>query len=381
MNSDQTTRPSLRILHVFGGLLHGGAEALVMNYYRHIDTSVIQFDFLVHTPVVGVYEAEIQSRGGRIFRAPTFTGKNYLSYKKWWKEFLNQHPEYPLVHFHVRASSPIAIPLVKKAGRRTIMHSHTISNGISLSAVLKNLLQLSLRRNADYLFACSEAAGRWMFGRKAMRSGRVLVWNNAIDLSSYDYTPETRAQYRLEYGEDAFIVGHVGRFADEKNHRFLLDVFREIVRRNPAAVLLLVGDGPLREEMQKRAGDLGIEQSVRFLGSRDDVPKLLQAMDVFLFPSKFEGLGIVAIEAQAAGLPCIAATTVPDVIAITDLVQFVDLRANVGVWADAVMQYHQLEERVSPLEALANAGYDIRESTKALQEFYSTVATEMAGGV
>lgn len=369
--NDSHDNSTPRILHVFGGLLHGGAEALVMNYYRHIDTSSMQFDFIVHTPVVGVYEAEILSRGGRIFRAPAYTGRNHFQYRAWWKSFLDEHPEHHIVHFHIRGSSAIAIPLAKRAGRVTIIHSHSISNGKSLTAAIKNIFQLSLRRDADYLFACSEAAGRWLFGRKAMESGHVQVWKNAIDLSAYEFSPRVREEYRKEYGEDAFIVGHVGRFVEAKNHRFLLEIFKEIVERKPNALLLLVGDGPLFEQIQERALALGIEQSVRFLGARSDVPQLLQAMDVFLFPSKFEGLGIVAIEAQAAGLACFASTSVPQDIGITDLVQFIGLDVEPKRWATSILESDLRRREEDTREALQKAGYDITQSTEQLCEFYS----------
>lgn len=204
-----------------------------------------------------------------------------------------------------------------------------------------------------------------------MESGHVQVWKNAIDLSAYEFSPRVREEYRKEYGEDAFIVGHVGRFVEAKNHRFLLEIFKEIVERKPNALLLLVGDGPLFEQIQERALALGIEQSVRFLGARSDVPQLLQAMDVFLFPSKFEGLGIVAIEAQAAGLACFASTSVPQDIGITDLVQFIGLDVEPKRWATSILESDLRRREEDTREALQKAGYDITQSTEQLYEFYS----------
>lgn len=361
-----------RILHVLGGLFHGGAEALVMNYYRNLDPYSMQFDFIVHTPVVGVYEAEIQSRGGRIFRAPTYTGRNHLQYRAWWKRFLQEHPQYHIVHFHIRGSSAIAIPLVKRAGRVTIIHSHSISNGKTLTAQIKSLFQLSLRRNADYLFACSENAGSWLFGKKAMREGRVQIWKNSIDLAAYQKALSMREALPITSMDRGIrVFGHVGRFVEAKNHRFLLEIFNEIHKRNSNTFLLLIGDGPLLEEIKRYATHLGIEQAVAFLGARDDIPQLLKSMDVFLFPSKFEGLGIVAIEAQAAGIPTLVSTAVPREVAVTHLVSFVDQRATSSVWAEqALSSANNKAYEEDRIQLLQETGYDIVNSTKQICEFY-----------
>lgn len=365
-------KKAVRILHILGGLFHGGAEELVMNYYRNLNSEAMQFDFVVHTPDKGVFEQEIEERGGLIYRAPMYRGNNHIQYRRWWKKFLLQHPEYKLLHFHIRGSSAIAIPIAKSAGRITIIHSHSISNGKTLTARIKSLFQLSLRRNADYLFACSENAGIWLFGKRAMREDRVHIWENAINLASYQTATSIRDTLQIEDSKSGkFVFGHVGRFVEVKNHRFLLEIFKEIHTREANSLLLLVGDGPLFEEIKGYAAQLDLGDAVRFLGARGDVPQLLKSMDVFLFPSKFEGLGIVAIEAQAANIPSLVSTAVPKEVAVTSLVSFVNQKASASVWAEmALCVVHENISEENRFKLLEEAGYDILSSTRKICEFY-----------
>ncbi len=369
---EKKTDSPIRVLQVLGGLFHGGAEAMIMNLYRHIDTSLVQFDFLVHTPQEGVFDQEIQTRGGMIFHAPMYKGTNHLAYKKWWKDFLQQHQEYRCIHFHIRGTSSIAIPICKKYGRKTIIHAHSTSNGKSLTSSIKSLFQLSLRKDADFLFACSEPAGKWLFGENVLTLPNFHLLKNAIDTNIYQFSQEIRNHVRRELDlENAFVVGHIGRFIDAKNHGFLLDIFNEVLIQKPNAKLLLVGDGPNRKAIENKADKLEIRQSVIFVGFRSDVHKLLQAMDVFVFPSLFEGLPVTLIEAQANGLPCVASNTVPSEVRLTALVEFITLETPPINWAEQVVcKKRQLEEAQSIQNAIVEAGYDIVNSSKELQAFY-----------
>ena len=369
---EKKTDSPIRVLQVLGGLFHGGAEAMIMNIYRHVDTEFVQFDFLVHTPLEGVYDQEILKRGGTIYHAPIYRGMNHLAYRSWWKTFLKQHPEYQCIHFHIRGTSSIAIPICKHFGRTTIIHAHSTSNGKSLISTIKGLFQLSLRRNADYLFACSEPAGKWLFGKKALEHSNFYLWKNAIDTNTYQYSQVIRDCMRRELDlENAFVVGHIGRFIEAKNHGFLLDIFKEVLIQKPNAKLLLVGDGPNRKAIENKADKLEIRQSVIFVGFRSDVHKLLQAMDVFVFPSLFEGLPVTLIEAQANGLPCVASNTVSSEVRLTDLVEFITLETPPINWAEQVVcKKRQLEEAQSIQNAIVEAGYDIVHSSKELQAFY-----------
>lgn len=368
--SGKSNQP-IRVLQVLGGLFHGGAEAMIMNLYRNVDTRVVQFDFLVHTDQEGVFDKEILDRGGVIHHAPVYKGINHFDYKAWWKTFLRQHPEYGCIHFHIRGTSAIAIPICKRLGRTTIIHAHSTSNGKSLVSFIKGLFQLSLRRDADYLFACSEPAGRWLFGQKALQAPNFHLWKNAIDTSTYQFSQDTRNRIRSELGlEDSFVVGHIGRFIDAKNHGFLLEIFQEVLKREPHAKLLLIGDGPNRKATEEKVELLKLGQAVIFAGFRSDVPQILQSMDVFLFPSLFEGLGIVVVEAQASGLACVVSKEVPGEVKLTELVEFASLASSATQWADMVLEKRNRKQRPNTKKVLSEAGYDIKQSAKELQVFY-----------
>jgi glycosyltransferase involved in cell wall biosynthesis len=371
MSKSEKSNQPIRVLQVLGGLFHGGAEAMIMNLYRNVDTQLVQFDFLVHTDQEGVFDKEILDRGGVVHHAPTYTGINHFTYKAWWKTFLSQHPEYGCIHFHIRGTSAIAIPICKRLGRTTIIHAHSTSNGKSLVSFIKGLFQMSLRRDADYLFACSEPAGRWLFGEKALQAPNFRLWKNAIDTSKYQFSQETRNRVRSELGlEESFVVGHIGRFIDAKNHGFLLEIFQEVLRREPHAKLLLIGDGPNRKAIEEKIELLKLGQAVIYAGFRSDVPEMLQAMDVFLFPSLYEGLPVTLIEAQASGLHCVVSKEVPSEVKLTELVEFVSLTSSATQWGEAVLATRNKQERQLPKQIFVDEGYDIVESAKNLQSFY-----------
>jgi len=371
MSKSEKSNQPIRVLQVLGGLFHGGAEAMIMNLYRNVDTQLVQFDFLVHTDQEGVFDQEILKRGGMVHHAPTYTGINHFAYKVWWKTFLRQHLEYRCIHFHIRGTSAIAIPICKRLGRTTIIHAHSTSNGKSVVSFIKGFFQLSLRRDADYLFACSEPAGRWLFGKKALQAPNFHLWKNAIDTSRYQFSQATRNRVRSELGlEDSFVVGHIGRFIDAKNHGFLLEIFQEVLRREPYAKLLLIGDGPNRKTIEEKVELLKLGQAVIFAGFRSDVPEILQAMDVFLFPSLYEGLPVTLIEAQASGLPCVVSDTITKEIEVTELIQFFSLESVAKEWADIITTIRRYSIRKDTHELIVDAGYDIKQSAKELQAFY-----------
>lgn len=364
----------IRILHVLGGLDRGGAETMVMNLYRAIDRTQIQFDFITHTDRSQAYTDEILKHGGKIYYFPKFKGANFLKLRKLWIKFFKEHPEYKILHSHVRSYASLYLPIAKKAGVKTIIHSHSTSNGKGLSSFVKRLMQFPLRYQADYFFGCSKEAGEWLFGKKVVESSKYHVLKNAIDTEKYKFNEESRAQYRekLRLGNKLTYV-HVGRFHPSKNHTFLLNLFAEIHKRNPNTVLLLVGDGPLHSSIQTQIEELCLQDDVLLLGSRDDIPEILHAADCFLFPSLWEGFGMVAVEAQATGLPCICSDMVPSSVKVTDFCYFIstdDLLA----WVDMSMQNTryalsmQNEGNVNGIES-----FDIKKSAAELQSFYLNV--------
>lgn len=363
----------IRILHVLGGLDRGGAETMVMNLYRAIDKTQIQFDFIVHNDKQQAYSDEIFSMGGKIYHFPKFNGKNFFAMRKLWNKFFVEHPEYKILHSHVRSYASLYLPIAHKAGLKTIIHSHSTSNGKGLASVVKRIMQFPLRFQADFFFGCSKEAGEWLFGKKVVNSEKYRILQNAIDTELYRFNPEIRHEYREQLGlgnKKTFI--HVGRFHPAKNHPFLLNVFAEIHKRDANTVLLLAGDGELRPAIEKQIAELGIQDSVKLLGSRSDVPKLLMAADCFLFPSVWEGFGMVAVEAQAAGLPVICNTAIPRSAKVSENCEFVSIK-DTDSWVKKSMNVKSFEnsdERISLANNVVNTGFDIQTSAKTLSDFY-----------
>lgn len=366
---------AIRVLHMLHSMNRGGAETMLMNYYRNLDRTKVQFDFLLTYEGTSDYEEEILLLGGRVFHMTPLTLKTMRTYCKDVEVFLKTHPEYQIIHSHTSSKSVIPLRIAKKCGVPVrISHSHNmfLSQVFSVKELLRKALRKPLRKVSTHNFACSKEAGIWLYGEDFWKNGKVRIMKNAIDLERFSFEKEKRQALRKEYGlEDSFVVGHVGRFDTQKNHRFLLEIFVEIKKHRENAILLLVGDGTLRKQTEHQAEQMGIGNSVRFMGVREDVPDLMHMMDVFLFPSLFEGLGIVLIEAQTCGLPCF---TSKDVVAkeakISNLLTFVSLKDSAKYWADCVLQSNFSKERVSHIEEAAKHGYDIKKSAKEMETFY-----------
>ncbi|PFW49685.1 glycosyl transferase family 1 [Priestia megaterium] len=344
---------------------------MVMNLYRNIDRSKVQFDFIIHTKDKCDYHEDIVSLGGRIYSIPRYKGVNFFQYMRAWHRFLKAHPEYKIIHGHVRSTASIYLRIAKKYGLVTIAHSHSTSSGTGFAAILKNLLQYPIRYTADYLFACSKSAGVWLFGKRATKKEKFLILKNAIDTKKYIHDHNTRLEKRKELQiEGKFVIGHVGRFSTPKNHDLLIEIFKVVHDKNKNAILLMVGDGELRPIIENKVNDLGLTNSVIFMGVRSDIPEILQAMDVFLFPSLFEGLGIVAIEAQAAGLPCIVSESIPKEAYITDLIKSLPFSNSLDEWAEHILYYSNSHGRSNMQKEIDSSGYDINGTVHWIQNFY-----------
>ncbi|MBT2216481.1 glycosyltransferase family 1 protein [Virgibacillus dakarensis] len=363
------TKP-IRILHVLGKLNRGGAETMVMNLYRKIDRSRLQFDFIIHTEEECDYTREILSLGGRIYSVPRYTGKNHFKYVKVWKEFLKKHPDYKVIHGHVRSTASIYLGLAKRFGLITIAHSHNTSSGTGFSSMVKNILQYPIRHIADYLFACSKSAGNWLFGKKACKKGNFFVINNAIEAKKFIFNNELRQKKRSELRiDDKFVIGHVGRFHTQKNHEFLIDIFKEVHLQNEKSVLLLVGEGAQKQNIEHKVKELGLINNVIFTGVRPDIPDLLQSMDIFLFPSLFEGLPVTLVEAQASGIPCVVSKNITDEIGVTSLLESIALSKGAEYWAKVVLKYERFYERKNTYNDIVNSHYDISFVANWYQDF------------
>ena len=346
---------------------------MIMSLYREIDREKVQFDFVENCPERGMYDDEIESLGGRIFHCPRYSGVNHASYVRWWTDFFDVHSgEFSVVHGHLGSTASIYLGVAKKHGIFTIAHSHNAQNGYSLKGTLYAAYSFPTRFIADYFFACSQAAGVSRFGRRiAADKRRYSILPNAIRTEDYAYSPQVRARVRAELGVgDKTVIGHVGRFDLQKNHPFLLQTFCAIRARRSDAVLLLVGDGKDLQKIQAEAHSLEIENSIRFLGVRTDVNELLQAMDVFVFPSLYEGLPVTLVEAQTAGLPCVISDRISEECILTEgLVTVERLESSAEQWAEHILSQIG-EDRKSRQAEVAARGYDISETAVWLKEFY-----------
>lgn len=367
----RTMAEAIRILHVLGSTNLGGAESRIMDIYRYIDREKVQFDFLVHQTEKGYYDDEIESLGGRIYRVPRFKLYNLSAYKKALRSFFAEHHEFQAVHGHMTSTGAIYLPIAKKSGiPMTIAHARSAGVDKGLKGKLTLWIRKPLKRRCDYMFACSGLAGEAVFGSKNTLNGKVKIIPNAIDVEPFCYSEDVRQRMREELNlDDRFVIGHVGRFHYAKNHEYLLDIFKEISLKQQNAVLLLLGEGSRMEEMKKKVKTLGIEEKVIFAGNKKETWDYYQAMDFFVFPSRFEGLPGTVVEAQSAGLSCLISDTIAKEVGITDLVAYKSIEENPVKWADYVLE-HKDYVRENKYEQIAAAGYDVREQAKRYEQFY-----------
>lgn len=357
----------IRVAHVMGKMVGGGVEQVVMNYYRHIDRSKVQFDFLVDADSTLVPTEEIESLGGRVFLIQPYQHVARCQHDLW---RLFQQEGWRIVHSHINALSVFPLRAAKKAGVPVrIAHSHSTSGkGEYAKNTLKAVLKTQANRYPTHRFACSEYAGEWLFGKNA----QYEVMYNAIDLNRFCFNAEARAQARADLGlvGDQFAIGHVGRFTAQKNHPFLIDVFSQVVKRRDDAVLLLVGTGEAEASVKDLVAERGLSDRVRFLGQRSDANRLYQAFDAFALPSLYEGLGLVGVEAQVAGLPCFLSDAITREVDVTGTSRFLPID-DPRVWADVICGTGQRtnEERAS-LRASAFADYDIKSQGERLTKRY-----------
>ena len=361
----------VRILQVSYGMDRGGAETLIMNIYRNIDRNKVQFDFLLHNPERTAYEDEIESLGGRIYRIPRFLGYNGITYDRNLKAFLLAHPEHRIIHDHLMDSSQETFKVAKKLGRITIAHSHIVEYYTHLSDYIRFFFRRNLYSLSDYRFACSKEAGEWLYRGKA----DFTVLRNGIDTSRYEYSEELRKETRKELGieENEFLITNIGRMVEQKNQKRLIDIFSLFSRKHPDSRLMITGTGSLENELREEAEKKGVGDRVIFTGERSDVPALLSASDLFLFPSLFEGFGIVLIEAEAEGLPCVFSSNLPgDVDLIPDLMTRVNLSSSDEEWVKAVEKTMNGKKRARNKDwiTVKEKGYDIRETAEYMEKFY-----------
>ncbi len=367
---EEENRP-IRVAQIMGKMVGGGVEAFVMNYYRNIDKSKIQFDFIVDEDSTDIPKEEIESLGGRVIVIPPY--QHIFKYVRKLTKVLREN-KYKIVHSQLNTLSifPLYCAYRAKVHIR-IAHSHSTTNKIEWKKnLVKNLLKPFAKIFATDYWACSEHAGRWLFGNKEFDKGNVYIVNNAIDIEKFKYNKEVREVKRkeLNINNDTLVIGNIGRFVKQKNQEFLVDIFNEVYKKNANSILLLVGQGPLQDTIKEKVKVYGLEKNVKFLGQRTDINYLYQVFDIFVLPSIYEGLGIVLIEAQVSGLYCIASSQVPRVSKVTDNIEFLDLENNPDQWAQEILKKSLILKRENHINDVAQSGYDIKNQCKKLEDKY-----------
>lgn len=349
----------------------GGIENFIMNVYRNIDRNEIQFDFLIHGEKENYFEEEIKKLGGTIYRVPL--SRNYKEYERQIKRtFAENREKYHMIHIHcMYALSYLDAKMAKKCHMKNIIvHSHTSTTLIFKRKMIQFLLKTKLTRIADIRLACSEEAAKWMFSKKIIRKKQYKIIKNAIDVDKYKYNSETRSMIRKELQlEENLVIGHIGRLSTVKNHKFLLEIFKEIIKKKNEARLLLVGDGSLKNQIVEKAKELGIMDKVILLGNKENANELLQAMDVFVFPSLYEGFPLTVIEAQCTGVPCVLSDCITKQAKVTDLVSFLSLEENAEKWANVILDKENIE-RKDQSDFIKDKKYDINSLVEQIEKIY-----------
>lgn len=363
----------IRVLHVVTIMNLGGVETLLMSLYRNIDRTKIQFDFLVHRSAKGVFDDEILKLGGRIYYSMPLVPHKVVSYNTELLRFLKEHPEYKIIHSHLNANSTLVLRIAKKAKVPVrIAHAHIDSPSPGGKGLIENVVKKPITNYSTKNFSCSKSAGNWLFGINS----DYEVFNNGIETERFVFNPIHRNEVRenLSINKDEIVIGHIGRFFEQKNHRFLIDVFSEFIKLNPQSKLLLIGEGELQDEIKTLSREKGIEDNIIFTGAIKNANEYLSAMDLFLFPSLFEGLGIVLIEAQCNGLPILMTDTLPkEAELVRHLVFRKPLNDAPNEWAQKMQEIliaKQGADRSVYRQTIINGGYDASTNAERLQDFY-----------
>lgn len=371
----------VRVLHITEMLQAGGIESFIMNVYRNIDKSKVQFDFLITRDENEFYDEEIKKLGGRKLIIDIDKNKNvfirvFLESIQLYKILKNS--DYNIIQVH--SGTPLRIFYLfaaKFAGVKTrIYHSHSAEvlgphSFKNIKKIIFYILKMGFPMVGTDYFSCSKLAGEWMYTKRMNHSNKVKIIPNGINVDRFKYDVTTRNRYRRELEiEDNLVIGHIGRFTEQKNHEFLIDVFYEINKIEKKSKLLLIGSGELEEHIRKKVENLSLSDSVRFLGVRDDVNNIMQAMDIFLLPSHYEGLPVVGVEAQASGLKTIISDNITSEVIFTNNVVKISLDKSAKKWAEEILQSAKaFIRRDNTLDIIKN-GYDISSVSKKLEELY-----------
>lgn len=367
----------IRVLYVNGGIMdRGGISSYMMNYYRHIDRSKVQIDFVVHGFEKGVFDDEIKELGGELYNIP-IKSNDYFGNVKALREIFRSE-KYKIVHSHMDAMGAIVLKEAKKCNIPVrIAHSHNTEHltNNKVKYYLNELARKNITKYSTQLCACSELAGKWLFGEKLVENRKVRIINNAIDVNLYQFNEEKRTNIKKDLAlKDNFIIGHIGRFDYQKNHMFLLEMFSQLIKEKPNVKLVLVGDGHLKNTIENKIEELKLSKHVILLGQRADVNDLMNIFDCFVLPSLFEGLPVVAIEAQANGLPCFLSSTITKEVALTDNIKFLNI-SNKDEWITSLSKSQILNREIVGSDFL-KSGYEIESAAEKLCDLYLNLEKE-----
>ena len=362
----------IRIAHVIGKLNAAGVEAVVNNYYRNIDHTKYQFDYFIDSDGECQPPQELIDMGARYYVIPPYQHlfKHVKTLTKYFKE-----NNYKIVHSGMNTLAPISLFCAWRAGVPIrINHNHSTAGK---GEIKRNLMKYSLRPFAKcfatHFAACSRYAGEWLFGKKMMGRGKVKIFNNAIDVNKFKYDEKIRNDVRKELSiENKFVIGHVGRFMHQKNHNFLINLFKQVHDKDNETILLLIGIGELMNDIKEKVRQLGLQNDVLFLGARNDVNRIYQAMDIFVLPSYYEGLPVVGVEAQAAGIPCVFSNQMTKETVIIPETKMKRLDDDKKKWVRVILKSRNIKKRDTSKE-IANAGFDIKLEAKKMEKYYTSL--------
>jgi glycosyltransferase involved in cell wall biosynthesis len=373
-----------------------GAETMMMNYLRNIDRNKIQMDFLINRQDRADYEDEIEQLGSRVYHmCPLYPGK-FGRYKKEFRAFLKEHPEYKIIHSHLEERSCIALKIAKQMKVPVrIVHAHSVPKHFNIKKPVRLYFRHKLKGTYTHRFACSEAPAKWLYGtgecieldeflKTADEDGqpkenKTIIMRNAVDTKEFSFDERVRRKVRneLKIKGETLVIGHVGRFTYEKNQTFLIDIFHSVNKMHPDSRLVLIGGGKNREEteakkeIKKKIKELGIDKKVKILGIRENIAELMQAMDILVMPSTSEGFPVTLVEAQSVGLRCLVSDAVSYKCNVTEEMQYMSLEEDAQTWANKIVSFYTENLNADKMnESVRTSGFDIKENSKLLEKFY-----------
>ena len=378
-----------------------GAETMMMNYLRNINREKIHMDFLINREQKADYEDEIEKLGGRIYHmCPIYPGKFYR-YKKEFRNFLEEHPGYDIIHSNLEERSYFAFKIAKKMGIPVrVAHAHSAPCGRNMKMIMRLYFRRKLQKYCTHKVACGEKAAKWLFGSDAdlveMESfvkgenhskNTVVLMKNAVDTDKFSYSTDVREKVRkkMKISRDTLVIGHVGRFTHDKNQSFLIDIFKNVNSLNKKSAMMLIGGGKpkeeisYKEEIERKVQQSGLKGKVKLLGVREDINELMQAMDILVMPSRTEGFPVTLVEAQAVGLYCLVSDAVGYDINMTEKIQYKSLEEDASQWAQKILSMtaggqNREAESIPMKEKVIERGYEIADAAKDLEAFYEYLA-------